>query len=772
MADQLSSILLTSTRARMQNAGFTGPAGGLGAGDRGAYGYQPAFTGNPHDSNDYIFKWRQYVHLYETSWEARKIVRIIPEDALRKDWLIEDLPEQKARHIESVLTRIRFSSILKRSLILERLLGGCLTFLGLDGAKDETDSPFQPNSRTALRFCNAIPLSRIQRMAWDTNPLSEHYMRPSAYTINGEQVHVSRCLVWDGEPLFDPYDFALTNFRGNLAGFGPSVLAAIWDDIVKAVGTRQAAYQLIQTNNAILMAVNDLQDLAGTKSGQEALRKVKQIAQQISVYNAAIIDGDKVEVKQHSASFGSVPELILTFIQILSAASDIPATRFLGQAPGGLNATGDSDLENYYNVIDAYQRQRIEPNLRRVYDIVGFHSYGDEWKKDREKLSFKFPPLWNATELEEAEKNSKNIDNAMKLLDGGLISEQKVIQELNAKGALSVTLDETDIGTIDDTGLGAGMATGDKVNPQQELSRLRNSIYFRNADSTSMLIKAAGGDPELVDRTQFLAGLKEEQEHAETVDGDQLVVAKIVLDHLAEDAECYTKLARVMNISWKKVGTSYTADLGDNVSAEVVKFGSEWKLNFFRTSEGSSRSQWEETFGRLADAKREAVTRKHRFQNAIPIPINDEPTPSRRRAGNYKKHHLKLHGLDFSIENPKGSTRRGTDPDGVEWTSVLPEHYGYIKKTEGADGDHVDAYIGPHEESELVFVVDQNTLAGEWDEHKCIFGALSTTQAKEVYLAGFSDGKGASRIRAITPMHVTQFKQWLTEGDVKQPYKG
>lgn len=805
MADQLSNIL-TVNRARIQNAGFTGPGGGLGAGDRGAYGYQPAFTGNPHDSNDYMFKWRQYVHLYETSWEARKIVRIIPEDALRKDWIIEDIPEQKAKHIEGVLNRLRFTQVLKRSLILERLLGGCLTFLGLEGETDETATEFKPSSGAALRFCNAIPLSRIQRMEWDTNPLSAHYMRPGAYTINGEQVHVSRCLVWDGEPLFDPYDFALTNFRGNLAGFGPSVLAAIWDDIVKAVGTRQAAYQLIQTNNAILMAVNDLQDLAGTKSGQEALRKVKQIAQQISVYNAAIIDGDKVEVKQHSASFGSVPELILTFIQILSAASDIPATRFLGQAPGGLNATGDSDLENYYNVIDAYQRQRIEPNVRRVYDIIGFNSYGQEWKKDREKLTFKFPPLWNATELEEAEKHSKTIDNAMKLFDAGLMDERKVIKEINAKGALSVALDETDISTVGDTGLGTGMATGEKVDPQQELSRLRNSVYFRNADSTSMLIKAAGGDPEIVDRAQFTLGLKEEQEHADTVDGDQLTVAKIVLDHLKEDVEYYTKLEKVMNSvgttlgalrrsQWAKKDTIYldlsftdreklleklilslpagarrlaalqnevTAIAGTHAGVDVTQ----------RLLNGMSVMYPNKVQVSFTLGLDEVILggKNWRKQNSISFEALPEPTAKQASAGNYKKHPLKLHGLHFSIENPQGSTRRGTAPDGTEWESTLPAHYGYIKKTEGADGDHVDAYVGPHEESELVFVIDQNNLDGEFDEHKCIFGALSTTQAKELYLAGFGDGSGSSRLRALTPMHVSQFTQWLREGDTKSPF--
>ena len=705
---------MARTVQRLTNASFTGPGGALGAGDRGANSYVPQYSGNPHDSNDFVYRWRQYVHLYETSWEARKIVRIVPEDALRKDWLLEDIPEEAARAVHSTLEKLQFGNILKRSLMLERLLGGCLTFMGVEGSSDKPDIPLNLAAGGRPRFFNAIPVSRISRVSWETNPLSEHYMRPSKYLINGEDVHISRFLVWDGEPLFDPYDYALTNFRGNLAGFGPSVLATLWDDIVKAIGTRQAAYQLIQTNNAILMAVDGLQDLQGTKSGQAALQKLRQIAQQLSVYNAALVDGNKVDIKQHSASFGSVPELMLTFIQILSAGSDIPATRFLGQAPGGLNATGESDLENYYNVIDAYQRQRIEPQLRRTCDVVGYWKFPKQWAKWREKLTFKFPPLWNSSELEEAQRNSQNIDNVMKLFDAGLVDELKVIQEINAKGALSVNLDESDISLVETAGIGPGPTPGEighetprqeaeQPNLKQETQRLRNVVAVRNADSTSLLIKAAGGNPETVGHEQFLKGFEVEQEHADTVGGDKVTIAKIVLDHLEEDVEYYTKLERV--------------------------------------------------------------------ENAISLDQLPEPTIAQIHSGNYKKHHLKLHGLDVSIENPQGSTRRGTGPDGTPWESVLPAHYGYVKRTEGADGDHVDVYLGPYEESELVFVVDQTRLDdGEFDEHKCIFGALSSTQAKEIYLAGFSDGKGAQRMKALTPMHVSQFKQWLTEGDTKQPY--
>ena len=161
-----------------------------------------------------------------------------------------------------------------------------------------------------------------------------------------------------------------------------------------------------------------------------------------------------------------------------------------------------------------------------------------------------------------------------------------------------------------------------------------------------------------------------------------------------------------------------------------------------------------------------------KISNVLNLDQLPEPTDSQIISGNYKKHHIKLHGLDFSIENPKGSVRRGITPDGKRWASELPAHYGYIKKTEGADGDHVDAFIGPEESSELVFIVDQKDhTTGEFDEHKCIFGCLSMAQALELYCQAFSDGKGAERVGFLSPLHVSQFKDWLSTGDITRPYK-
>lgn len=98
----------------------------------------------------------------------------------------------------------------------------------------------------------------------------------------------------------------------------------------------------------------------------------------------------------------------------------------------------------------------------------------------------------------------------------------------------------------------------------------------------------------------------------------------------------------------------------------------------------------------------------------------------------------------------------------------MPHHYGYILRHESeADGDHVDLFMGPHPDSDVVFVVDQQTPGGRFDEHKVMAGFISERKAREGYLASYSPGwKG---LRSITAMTVGQFLEWLESGETGKP---
>lgn len=150
--------------------------------------------------------------------------------------------------------------------------------------------------------------------------------------------------------------------------------------------------------------------------------------------------------------------------------------------------------------------------------------------------------------------------------------------------------------------------------------------------------------------------------------------------------------------------------------------------------------------------------------------VNTDPTPGQKMAGNYKKAHVKFHGLDISIENPKGSERSGVGKDGKEWHSTMLDHYGYIKRTEGADGDHIDVYLGGKMNSSRVYVIDQKDHdSGKFDEHKVMLGYADRDEATKAYKDAFSDKK--NRIMKVTRLTIPEFKAWLKKGNTKQPVR-
>lgn len=147
------------------------------------------------------------------------------------------------------------------------------------------------------------------------------------------------------------------------------------------------------------------------------------------------------------------------------------------------------------------------------------------------------------------------------------------------------------------------------------------------------------------------------------------------------------------------------------------------------------------------------------------------PTPAQADAGNYRKGRVKGHGLDIVIETPRGALRRGVDgKTGKPWQVRSPCHYGYISRTVGADGDHVDCYIGPHLKSSRVFVMDQrHAHNGEYDEAKVFFGFASERQVKALYRRCFSDGKADARMGPIAEFTPDEFRDWLKYADTKKP---
>lgn len=159
---------------------------------------------------------------------------------------------------------------------------------------------------------------------------------------------------------------------------------------------------------------------------------------------------------------------------------------------------------------------------------------------------------------------------------------------------------------------------------------------------------------------------------------------------------------------------------------------------------------------------------------AATSPHNDrpEPTQAQKEAGNYKVGKISLGGMNISIENPKGSARKGVDANGKPWSVKMQSHYGYILGTVGKDKDHIDVFVKPGTDtlidSSPVFVVDQRSANNKFDEHKVMLGFATEAEARKAYLVNYT--KGWRGLGDITETTLGSFKGWLAEGNTSKPF--
>lgn len=133
------------------------------------------------------------------------------------------------------------------------------------------------------------------------------------------------------------------------------------------------------------------------------------------------------------------------------------------------------------------------------------------------------------------------------------------------------------------------------------------------------------------------------------------------------------------------------------------------------------------------------------------------PTPAQAKAGNYQKQHVTVHGMDVTIENPRGTMRSGVDDAGKPWRTGMQHHYGYIKRTLGVDGDHFDCFIGQHLDAPDVHVITtaRPPAFTAVDEQKAMIGFPSAEAAKVAFHQHYDDPRF---LRSMVSMPVADFR--------------
>lgn len=234
---------------------------------------------------------------------------------------------------------------------------------------------------------------------------------------------------------------------------------------------------------------------------------------------------------------------------------------------------------------------------------------------------------------------------------------------------------------------------------------------------------------------------------------------QITVEPSTTGGELYKQLASDLGVGSDKAASEFLSKagfVGVKVIAQRNAGGNkEGKMNYVIFDENNAQITSHTKFSlRLKSAIEETET---------------NPSDAQKESGNYKKGHIKFGGYDYTIENPKGSTRSGKDADGKEWKVTMHDTYGYIRGKFGKDGDHLDMFINDKADLDNwngdVFVVDQVNPNGSFDEHKVMYGYDSMDDAKKAYLANYSDGwQGLGN---ITGASKDEFDKWLDTSNRK-----
>jgi len=391
---------------------------------------------------------------YRSDWVARKVVTAPAQDATR-EWRAWQADEDQITLIEKLERDLDIQRKLFRALVKARLYGGAALIMGIDGAGEpDEELKLERVKEGSLKYVHVLTRHEIAIGSMITDVMSDLYGEPEYYTVSSLslpalKIHPSRVIRLLGAeiPMLSESD-----------GWSDSCLQAV-DDAIKNVGLCSGgiAAMVWEAKVDIIKIPNLMESMATAEYQRTLIERFTLANTAKSMVNALLLDKEE-EWTRMQQSFSGMPEILQEYLHIASGAADIPATRLLGQSPKGLNATGQSDTRNYYDMVRSTQKTELTPTLSRLDEVLIRSALGDRPKE----IHYEWRPLWQMNETEKAALAYQKAQAHKIDVDNGLILEDALAQgRINqliedgfypgfeqaikdAKEAAAADLDETD----------------------------------------------------------------------------------------------------------------------------------------------------------------------------------------------------------------------------------------------------------------------------------------------------------------------------------------
>jgi len=401
-----------------------------------ATGQGGAKDSRAHGNRHFSFTPRTPIELeqlYRSNWLASQVVDIpaFEMTRARREFQIED--GGKTKEIAAVSKRLMYWEKVSEALQWSRLYGGGALLLGLDNT-GELDEPLDLRrvKEGSLKFIHSLDSrTLVPNGGFDTqlvfDPTSPQFMQPEYYSIASARmdfVHHSRIVRFPGMPL--PW----LEMQRTL-WWGGSYLERMFEPIADAEQVIGGIAQLVTEASVDVIGIPGLLQMVSTPEGEERVRKRMSISDTLkSLYNSIIHDTKEEYTQKQNALVQGMSPLIETYLVTVAAASGIPVTRLLGTSAKGLSATGEGDLRNFYDMIDAQRQNYLRTRIDRLDQVFMRSAIGEA----PDEIEWEFGSLWQMDDAQAAEIDNKRANTAKIYVDMGAIDEVIVGKQLLEDG--------------------------------------------------------------------------------------------------------------------------------------------------------------------------------------------------------------------------------------------------------------------------------------------------------------------------------------------------
>lgn len=350
--------------------------------------------------------------------------------------------EQQLAELADAMTRLNLPSVFHDACALVGYMGGALVFI--DTGTHDPDTLKQPlnTSRASaevvqggrLRFVPIDPINVFPGLYNSTSPLREDYFKPRTWWVLGQEVHHTRLirLVANEVPV-------LLKPAYNFLGIAQAQI--LWDYIMHFQNCRVDSQELLHKFSTTVLKTQ-MSDIFLQAAGTEQLdRRVMYWVQHRSNNGVQVIDKENEDILKLETPLSGVTDIVRQALEILAALNRTPAVKLLGISPSGFNATGESDIRNYYDHILSQQEKVLRPALSRVVELMQLHL----WGRVDKSITFDFAALSEADKAAQANTQKITADTMAVLLDRNIVSPEECRQRLAAdpdSGFANIDADE------------------------------------------------------------------------------------------------------------------------------------------------------------------------------------------------------------------------------------------------------------------------------------------------------------------------------------------